>query len=179
MKPFGLSAALSERGARCQRHTNHDGCDGTKTSSPTTHTVSFDIDEQSYCTFIQVLVKVFLGYEAGVAKAAAAAGPAIFGQLVSERVKGVLVLELWPVDFPLNTRASTSQRPLHTLWHPRVSAFSETQFGISGMERLPAGKAFRWVAQRWLCEPKVYQDVLNELRAAERLRPRELRGGAR
>lgn len=107
------------------------------------------------------------------------AGPALYGQLVSGWVRGVLVLELWPVDFPLNTRASSSKRPLHTLWHPRVSAFLETQFGISGMERLPAGDAGRWVAQRWLCEPKAYQDAVNELRANEQLRPREIRGGGR
>lgn len=128
------------------------------------------------CKFIQVLVKVFLG---GVLKSSAVAGPASYGQLVSERVRGVLVLELWPTDFALNTRASTSQRPLHVLWHPRVSAFGETQFGIAGMEQVRARDASRWVAQRWLCEPKSYEQVLNELRAIEELRPREIRGGAR
>jgi hypothetical protein len=121
-----------------------------------------------------MLVKVFLGYEAGVAKPTAMTEPAVFGQLVSERVKGVLVLELWPVDFPMNTRAITSQQPLHTLWHPRVSAFLEAQFGLSGMERLPVGKRWRWVAQRWLCEPKTYQDMLKELRLLEQLKPREI-----
>ena len=121
-----------------------------------------------------MLVKVFLGYEGGVAKLTAMTEPAVFGQLVSEQVKGVLVLELWPVDFPMNTRARTSQLPLHTLWHPRVSAVLETQFGLSGMERLPLGKRWRWVAQRWLCEPRTYQDVLNELRLREQLEPREI-----
>jgi hypothetical protein len=127
-----------------------------------------------------VLVKVFLGYEAGVCKPSTMAGPAVFAEMVSERVKGgILVLELWPFDFPLNTRASTPLQPLHTLWHPRVSAFLATQFGISGIERLPVGRRWRWVAQRWLCEPKTHQDVLNELRATEVMRPREARGGAR
>lgn len=114
-----------------------------------------------------------------MAKPSAMAGPAMYGQLVSGWVKGVLVLEMWPVDFPLNTRAGTSSRPLHTLWHPRVSVFLETQFGISGLERLLVGSASRWVAQRWLCEPRSHQDAVNELRTLEQLRPRELRERAR
>lgn len=122
---------------------------------------------------------MFLGYESGVAKPSTTTGPAVYGQLVSGWVQGVLVLELWPVDFPLNTRASTSHRPLHILWHPRVSAFLATQFGISGMERLPSGNRWRWVAQRWLCEPKTYEEVQREERACEAMRPREVRGGAR
>lgn len=65
----------------------------------------------------------------------------MYGQLVSGWVKGVLVLELWPVDFPLNTRASTSKRPLHTLWHPRVSAFCYPWRNqrLTGM--LPSGRS--------------------------------------
>lgn len=122
-----------------------------------------------------VLVKVYLGYEAGVAKPTASHGAPVYGQLVSERVRGVLLLELWPVNFPLNTKASTTVQPLHALWHPRVSVFLPTQFGISGMERLPIGKQWRWVAQRWLCEATTSDGILNELQAAEAGRPREIR----
>ena len=101
-----------------------------------------------------VLVKVYLGYQAGVAKPTSTHGEPVYGQLVSEWVNGVMVLELWPFDFPLNTKASTTVQPLHVLWHPRVSVFVATQFGISGMERLPVGRRWRWVAQRWFCEPE-------------------------
>jgi len=128
----------------------------------------------AYCTFIQVLVKVFLGYEAGVAKPTSMSGAPVYGQLVSERVKGVQYLELWPFDFPLNTKASTQLQPLHCLWKPQVSVFLVTQFAISGMERLPAGSRWRWVAQRWLCEPMTLSSILNELHTAELLKPKEI-----
>lgn len=130
--------------------------------------------QPAYCTFIQVLVKVFLGYEAGVAKPTATYGQPVYGQLVSERVKGIQYLELWPFDFPLNTKASTQLQPLHCLWKPQVSVFLVTQFAISGMERLPAGSRWRWVAQRWLCEPMTLSSILNELHTAELLKPKEI-----
>ena len=98
----------------------------------------------------------------------------MYGQLVSERVKGVQYLELWPFDFPLNTKASTQLQPLHCLWKPQISVFLVTQFAISGMERLPAGQRWRWVAQRWLCEPMTLSSILHELHAAEQLKPREI-----
>lgn len=125
-------------------------------------------------------MQIYLGYEGGVAKPSASSGTPVHGQLVSERVKGVLVLELWPFDFPLNTKASTTVKPLHSLWHPRVSVFLATQFGVSGMERVPAGRGWRWVAQRWLCQPRSFQDIMNELHAAESGRPHEVpqRAGA-
>lgn len=119
-------------------------------------------------------MKVFLGYEAGVTKPVATSGAPVYGQLVSDRVKGVQYLELWPFDFPLNTKASTQLQPLHCLWKPQVSVFLVTQFAISGMERLPAGRQWRWVAQRWLCEPMTLSSILNELRTAEHLRPKEI-----
>ena len=133
----------------------------------------------SYCIFVQVLVKIYLGYEAGVAKPAAMGGPPIYGQLVSERVKGLQVLELWAYDFPLNTRAATDLKPLHVLWKPQLSVFLETQFGLTGMERVPAGSRWRWVAQRWLCEPKSLRDILDELRAVQAMKPGEIRGDTR
>jgi hypothetical protein len=126
-----------------------------------------------------VLVKVYLGYQAGVAKPTATHGEPVYGQLVSEWVNGVMVLELWPFDFSLNTKASTTVQPLHVLWHPRVSVFVATQFGISGMERLPVGRRWRWVAQRWFCEPKTLADILNELTANEARKPREIRPALR
>jgi hypothetical protein len=121
-----------------------------------------------------MLVKVFLGYAAGIAKPTAMTGPPVFGQMVSEHVRGVLVVELWPVDFALNTRASTTHTPLHTLWHPRVSAFLDAQFGVSGMERLPLGAGWRWVAQRWLCEPRSLASIQSELRSLAKSSPREI-----
>ena len=107
------------------------------------------------------------------------AGPPAYGQLISERVKGLQVLELWACDFPLNTRASTHLAPLHTLWKPQLSVFLESQFGMTGMERVPAGNRWRWVAQRWLCEPKSLREMKAELHAVHSQRPREIRGGER
>lgn len=48
--------------------------------------------------------------------------------------------------FPLNTKASSTVQPLHARWHPGVSVFLDTHFGIFGMERLPVGRHWRWVS---------------------------------
>jgi hypothetical protein len=121
-----------------------------------------------------VLLKVYLGYGAGVANPTATHGTPVSGQVVSEWVRGVLVLQLWPFDFPLNTKASTNVQPLHELWHPRVSTFLATQFGISGMERLSVCGRCQWVAQRWLCEATTNSGILNALQAADAGKPREI-----
>jgi hypothetical protein len=63
---------------------------------------------------------------------------------------------------------------LDKLWKPELSVVLAAQLAFSGMERRPAGKAWRWVAQRWLCQPKSMADVLFELQAADARRPREI-----
>jgi hypothetical protein len=96
-------------------------------------------------------------------------GPLLYGQLVTERVRGMQRLELWPVDFPMNTKATTTVEP-HCLWKPEVSAVLEYGFAFSGLERV--GR--RWVAQRWFCEPCAPADILRDLREEELRRPREI-----
>lgn len=121
-----------------------------------------------------VLVKVFLGYSNGVAHTSVSAAPAVYGQLVSERVKGILLLELWPWDFPMNTRASTTTAPLQVLWKPEVSVVLELCVAFTGLERLRAGQRWRWLAQRWYCEPKTHTDILREFQRSDMMRPREV-----
>jgi hypothetical protein len=116
-----------------------------------------------------VLVKVFFGYVDGVARPTVLSGPRLYGQLVTERVRGMQRLELWPADFPMNTRASTTVVP-HCLWKPELSVVLEDAFAFSGLERV--GR--RWVAQRWMCKPCAPADVLRELRQVELRRRREI-----
>jgi hypothetical protein len=121
-----------------------------------------------------VLVKVFLGYSDGVAYASVTAASPIYGQLVSERLEGIMLLQLWPWDFPMNTKASTTIEPLHVLWKPEVSVALESSIAFTGLERLRAGQRWRWLAQRWYCEPKTSTDILQEMRRVEIMRPREV-----
>lgn len=122
-----------------------------------------------------MLAQVYLGYFEGVAKSSASHGKPLYGQLVSERHQGVETVQLWPFDFPLSAKASATIKPMHTLWKPQVSVFLETQFAISGMERVEAGRRWRWVAQRWLCTPRTLESILRELQADEMRRPHEIR----
>jgi hypothetical protein len=96
-------------------------------------------------------------------------GPPLYGQLVTERVRGMQRLELWPVDFAMNTKATTTIEP-HCLWKPELSVILEHAFAFSGLERV--GR--RWVAQRWMCEARAPADILRELREEERSQPREI-----
>jgi hypothetical protein len=116
-----------------------------------------------------VLVKVYFGYVDGVANRSTCAGQPAYGQLVSERVRGVQRLELWPVDFPMNTKTTTTITPAR-LWRPEVSVVLEHAIAFSGLEQVRR----RWVAQRWFCEPKSAADIDAELRASESCRPREI-----
>jgi hypothetical protein len=96
-------------------------------------------------------------------------GPRLYGQLVTERVRGLQRLELWPMDFAMNTKATTTVEP-QCLWKPEVSAILEHAFAFSGLERVGQ----RWVAQRWMCEPCTHADIVRELREEELRRPREI-----
>jgi hypothetical protein len=73
--------------------------------------------------------------------------------MLSERVKGMEVVLLWPHDFAENTRASTTREPLASLWRPGFSGALTTSFALNGLEREGAGGSWRWHAQRWFCEP--------------------------
>lgn len=115
-----------------------------------------------------MLVKVYFGYVDGVARPTVSSGPPVYGQLVTERVRGMQRLELWPADFPMNIKASTTIEP-RCLWKPEVSVILEHAIAFSGLERV--GR--RWVAQRWFCEPRGPADILRELREDELRRPRE------
>jgi hypothetical protein len=104
-----------------------------------------------------VFAKVHLGYVDGVRRAYAHHPQPLYGKLASERVQGMLVLHLWPYDFPLNARSSdTGTQPLATLWRPEVSCVLEIEVAFSGLERCVSGREVRWMAQRWLCEPTTY-----------------------
>ncbi len=112
-----------------------------------------------------MLARIYLGYVDGVAQTSAECGQPIYGQIVSECVKGRQVLELWPFDFPLSAKAESSVKPLRMLWEPRVSGFMQTQFGLSGLECIVDGSRRRWLAQRWLCEPMDLAGILRNLNA--------------
>jgi hypothetical protein len=101
-------------------------------------------------------------------------GPLRYGQLVTDRIRGMQRLELWPVDFPMNTKAPTTLEP-QCLWQPQVSVILEHAFAFSGLERV--GR--RWVAQRWMCEPCTHSDIARELRDEELRRPREIPSNVR
>lgn len=110
-----------------------------------------------------MLVEVHLGYVDGVAKPSPERGPPIYGQIISEYVKGRQVLELWPFDFPMSAKQGSRIKPLRQLWKPQVTGFIETQFGLSGLECVSVGKRHRWVAQRWLCMPVTLAEIHRNL----------------
>lgn len=121
-----------------------------------------------------VLAKVYLGYVDGVACPSPECGPAVYGQIVSEIARGRQVLELWPFDFPLSAKQTSTVKPLRALWKPQVSGFMVTQFGLSGLERVAVGRRHRWVAQRWLCEPMSYEAIRREQRENNERKPKAL-----
>jgi hypothetical protein len=104
-------------------------------------------------------VRVLIGYERGVRLPGNGATRPRFGQLYSDELRNLEVLHLWPLDFPMNTKASTTVRPL-TLWHPTCSGVTISDIAFTGLERLrlPDGGSC-WVFQRWLCEPMTYSDA--------------------
>jgi hypothetical protein len=112
---------------------------------------------------------VYFGCIDGVVKPSVWSGPAQYGELVSQQVRGRQRLELWPLDFPMNTVATATTQP-QCLWRPEVSAVLEAGVVFSGLEKVRR----RWVAQRWLCEPRTRADVTRELKADELCRPREV-----
>jgi hypothetical protein len=102
-----------------------------------------------------VFAKVHLGYRDGVALPTVHTSQPIYGNIVSDRVRGMHVLNLWPYDFPMNAKVETS-RPLAQLWRPQVSCFVQTECGLSGLERNRKGQ---WLAQRWMVEPMQGADI--------------------
>lgn len=114
-----------------------------------------------------VFVRVHPGYQQGMARHPYGT-PAVYGQLLTEEARGVTVAHLWPYDFPLSARRNgTGVMPLATLWRPELSGVSHNQFALRGLEPVKAGRANRWVAQRWLCEPMTYQQIWEQLQADE------------
>lgn len=111
-----------------------------------------------------VLAKVHLGYRDGVQLPSATSGPAIYGNVISDRVDGVDVLQLWPYDFPISARSPESE-PLATLWKPMVSGFLATEFGLTGYECRSAGSRPRWLLQRWFVQPMSRADIERNIRA--------------
>lgn len=103
-------------------------------------------------------VRLFSGYRHGVALPSPCADGPKFGQLSSQRVRGVQRLELWPHDFATNTRGTTTIEP-ECLWRPELTAVLPNGFAFTGLERASG----RWVIQRWLCEPSSLESILAEL----------------
>jgi hypothetical protein len=96
-----------------------------------------------------VFAKVYLGYRDGVAFPTVHTSEPIYGNIISERVRGLQVLNLWPHNFPMSAKTDAS-RPLAQLWRPQVSCFVQGACGLSGLERNRRGQ---WLAQRWMVEP--------------------------
>jgi hypothetical protein len=69
------------------------------------------------------------------------------------------VLLLWPLDFPMNTRESTSTKPLATLWRPSVSAVTAIEMSFGGFEAVRLAGRRRWMIQRWQCEPMTFAEA--------------------
>ncbi len=110
------------------------------------------------CIFIQVIARVYLGYSEGVRRPIHA-GPPLYGKVLSEWVRGMPVLHLWPYDFPLSARAESGVEPLASLWRPQFSVVTELEAGFSGLECRPWNGGQRWLAQRWMCEPLTFAAV--------------------
>jgi hypothetical protein len=106
-----------------------------------------------------VYVRVCFGYDGGVPTPGNGEMRPRFGQLYSYTVRNVPVLQLWPLDFAMNTRASTTTKPLATLWRPTLSSVHVTEIAFSGFERAEIAGRRRWLIQRWQCEPTNYQDA--------------------
>ena len=111
--------------------------------------------------------RVFLGYSDGTRLPTAHGGGPLYGNLLSETVHGMLVLHLWPYDFPLNARTGESQ-PVASLWRPQVSAALQIGFAVSGLECQQVRGKSRWLAQRWMVEPVTFADIKAALEAVPR-----------
>lgn len=85
------------------------------------------------------------GYRDGVPLASGHAAPPVYGKMISERVRGIQAVKLWPHNFPMNARTKHSE-PLAALWRPEASCFLEMEFGLTGLVRMAKGQS---VAQRW------------------------------
>ena len=120
-----------------------------------------------------VYVAVRLCYREGAVIPGGTASAPLYGQLESDFVRGRAVAELWPYDFAINTRATTDVRPLR-LWCPAFSGATTNAFGIGGLERVKLAGTWRWVAQRWYCEPTTYAGVVESIRLDRQhgIRPR-------
>lgn len=102
-----------------------------------------------------MFAKVHFGYRDGLPLAGVHAAPPIYGNMISERVRGLQVINLWPHTFPMNARTMDS-KPLAALWRPHVSGFLEMEFGLNGLECRASGQ---WVAQRWLIKPMTFAEI--------------------
>ena len=111
--------------------------------------------------------RVFLGYSDGSPLPTAYTGGPLYGNLLSETVRGLLVLHLWPYDFPMNARTGASE-PVASLWRPQVSAALQDGFAVSGLECQQKGGKPRWLAQRWMVEPVTFADIKAAMEAAPR-----------
>lgn len=100
--------------------------------------------------------RVHLGYSDGVARPTVDGCSPLLGNMLSEHDRGVLVVHLWPYDFPISARHGSAIRPLATLYRPNFTVAGPSAFAITGLER---GSRGRWVAQRWHCEPTTYADI--------------------
>lgn len=121
-----------------------------------------------------MLIKVHFGYLGGVRLPSTFAAAAVYGNLFSDQVHGMTVLHLWPTDLAMNTRETTTRRPVASLWRPEVGAFLDTEFALRGLERIERGANVQWVAQRWYCRPMSFSDIQRELADVEARKPREI-----
>lgn len=112
-----------------------------------------------------VFVRVHFAYRQGVPLPTAYSAPSSYGQLFTERVRGVLRLELWPLEFSPNTKATTSLQP-RCLWRPELTVVGDFGIAFTGMEKDGA----RWVLQRWLCDPQGYADLVKDRDERQRVR---------
>lgn len=111
-----------------------------------------------------MFVEVFAACIEGVKRPTVDSGPAIYGNLVTELENGRRVARLWPYDKPPHNMGGKEWEPVATLWYPELSAVDYTSsFKISGLERVPAGRHARWVAQSWLCRPISYESLRKSL----------------
>ncbi len=89
--------------------------------------------------------------------------PALLGQVFTERIRGVLVVNLWQLHW---TETQTDKgTPLAVLWNPLFCGATYDSFIVSGLEAWQQGQVRRWYAQKWLCE------VLDSHRARARNAP--------
>ena len=91
----------------------------------------------------------------------------IYGQILSDRVQGVPVLQLWPHDYPISAKTEHS-RPLASLWRAQVSGVGQIDVSFTGLERQAWNGAARWFAQRWTCEPTTFAEIVKALSQPDR-----------